>query len=41
VVAALGEFARHAAHYRATAAVHAPGVRAACSGTAVVERLLP
>lgn len=40
-VAALGEFARHAAHYRATAAAHASGVRAACGGTAVVERLLP
>lgn len=41
VAAALGEFTRHAAHYRETAAAHAPLVREACSGTAVVDRLLP
>lgn len=41
VTAAVGEFARHAAHYRETAAAHAPLVREACSGTKVVDRLLP
>lgn len=40
VVAALGEFVRHADHYRRTAAAQAPRIRAACNGAAVVERLL-